>query len=199
MKVGGIVLCGGDSRRMGTSKPWLHCGGEFLLQRMVRIVAEVVQPVIVAARPGQSLPDLPPDCAIVRDELQSAGPLAGLAASFRALADECDAAFVTSCDHPLLKPGFIEHLIDMLGDHPAVMPRHDGHIHSLVAVYRLSTLPCLDELLHSGERRVGRFIEGCSAHVVDAATMASVDPELLSLRNANDAETFKQLLRLIND
>lgn len=34
LKVGGVVLCGGRSRRMGKSKAWLPCGGEYLLQRM---------------------------------------------------------------------------------------------------------------------------------------------------------------------
>ena len=46
-QIGGIVLCGGKSQRMGTSKAWLRAGDEYLLQRVVRIVAGVVDPVVV--------------------------------------------------------------------------------------------------------------------------------------------------------
>lgn len=43
--VGGIVLCGGDSRRMECDKAWLPFGGETLLSRIVRITKQVVSPV----------------------------------------------------------------------------------------------------------------------------------------------------------
>ena len=39
--VGGIVLCGGRSSRMGRSKAWLPFGNEFLLQRIVRILRAI--------------------------------------------------------------------------------------------------------------------------------------------------------------
>jgi molybdopterin-guanine dinucleotide biosynthesis protein A len=195
LKIGGAVLCGGHSRRMGASKPWLEFNGEPLLQRMVRIVSDVASPVVVAARAGQSLPLLPGEVGVVYDELENAGPLAGLAMGMRELSETCDAVFVTSCDHPLLRPGFVARLVDLLGDHPAIVPSQGGFVHALTAVYRVETLSILTELLESGERRVGGFVEHCGAHVIDAALMCDVDPQLYSLRNANDTDTFEALGR----
>ena len=43
MRVGGIVLCGGRSSRMGSPKAWLPFGGEPMLARVVRVVCEAVQ------------------------------------------------------------------------------------------------------------------------------------------------------------
>ena len=46
---GGIVLCGGKSTRMGRPKLSLPFGDETMLSRVVRIVSQVVSPVVVVA------------------------------------------------------------------------------------------------------------------------------------------------------
>jgi len=197
--VGGIVLCGGWSVRMGTAKEWLPIGKEHLLQRIVRIVGSVVRPVVVASRREQPLPVLPPDVEVVYDAVENAGPLAGMAAGFEALAGRCEAAFVVSCDHPLLKPAFITRLIELLGDHPALVPTHEGRSYPLVAVYRLDLLRWLTELLAEGERRVHAFTERCGACVVSSADLADVDPTMDSLRNVNDRASYEEVLRRTPD
>jgi molybdopterin-guanine dinucleotide biosynthesis protein A len=86
IRVAGVVLCGGQSRRMGRPKAWLPLDAETLLQRIVRLVGQVAHPVVVVAAAGQPLPDLPADVWIVRDERNNAGPLEGLRAGLAALA-----------------------------------------------------------------------------------------------------------------
>jgi molybdenum cofactor guanylyltransferase len=68
-RTGGIVLCGGESRRMGRPKAWLPFAGELMLPRVVRLLGEVVAPVVVVAAPGQDVPPLPAGVEVVRDEL----------------------------------------------------------------------------------------------------------------------------------
>ncbi|HUR55514.1 MAG TPA: NTP transferase domain-containing protein, partial [Gemmataceae bacterium] len=65
MQTAGIVLCGGRSSRMGRAKAWLPFGGETMLQRVVRVVGEVVSPVVVVAAAGQDVPPLPVGVRIV--------------------------------------------------------------------------------------------------------------------------------------
>ena len=56
MRFGGIVLCGGKSSRMGASKAHLQFGPETLLQRIVRIMAQALDPLVVVAAEGKELP-----------------------------------------------------------------------------------------------------------------------------------------------
>lgn len=67
-QIGGIILCGGQSSRMGQPKAWLPIGGEVFLQRVVRVLSEVVSPIVVVAAAGQDLPELPAEIVIARDE-----------------------------------------------------------------------------------------------------------------------------------
>src|SRR5258708_11619485 len=83
--VAGIVLCGGQSKRMGRPKAWLPFGPEVMLQRVVRMLSEVVAPIIVVAAPDQDVPALPAGVVVVRDEERGRGPLQGLAAGLNGL------------------------------------------------------------------------------------------------------------------
>src|SRR5947208_596312 len=109
----GVVLCGGRSSRMGTAKALLPFGPELMLQRVVRLVGEVVGPIVVVAAPGQELPPLGDEVTIVRDRRENHGPLEGLAVGLAALPAAITAAYVTSCDVPLLRPAFVRRMIEL--------------------------------------------------------------------------------------
>src|SRR6476660_6877923 len=100
MTIGAVVLCGGQSSRMGRPKAWLPFGPEVLLQRIVRILREVVEPVVVVTSPEQELPALPELVVIARDDRPYLGPLNGLAAGLAALAGRVEVAYLSSCDVP---------------------------------------------------------------------------------------------------
>ncbi len=94
MKRGAIVLCGGQSTRMGSSKAMLPFGPERMLQRVVRLVGEAVprENIVVVAAEGQELPPLPGEIVVTRDRRPNRGPLEGLACGLAALAEKADVA-----------------------------------------------------------------------------------------------------------
>src|SRR5208282_478076 len=134
MKIAGIVLCGGQSKRMGRPKAWLPFAGEIMLPRVVRLLGEVVRPIVVVATPEQDVPLLPDDVRIVRDEVRGRGHLQGLAAGLSALAGAADHAYLTSCDVPFLQPAFVRRLVGLLGEHHICVPRVGEFHHPLAAV-----------------------------------------------------------------
>lgn len=194
-RFGGVLLCGGQSERMGTSKAWLECDGEHFLTRIVKTIGQVVAPIVVAARPGQDLPALPDDVRVVRDSISDGGPLVGLLAAFDALADECEAVFVCACDQPLITPRFVKHFVDQLEDNQAVIIEHDNRLHPLTAVYRLSARPLLAEMVAGKERKAKDFAARCGAETLRSSMFSEVDPELRSLWNINDRQAYERLRR----
>ena len=190
MTAGGIVLCGGRSTRMGVSKATLPFGSETMLQRVVRLLGTVVSPIIVVGAREQELPELPVHAVITRDEREQQGPLEGLRAGLSALPDSVDAAYVTSCDVPLLEPRFVERMIELLGNDDIAVMEIDGFPHPLSAVYRRSTLPHIESLLEAHRLRPVFLFDAVPTRRVRAEEMLPVDPQLRTLRNLNTREDY---------
>ena len=172
---------------MGRDKAMLPFGPELILQRVVRLVDEVVAPentVVVAAR-DQWLPTLPPSLLIMRDVEEHRGPLSGLAIGLRALADRADAVYVTGCDAPLLMPAIVARLFDLLGDHDAAVPFDVEHYHSLAAVYRPSVLPHIEAMLETQQMQVRLLFSKIRAREIPVDELRNIDPQLQSLENIN--------------
>ena len=194
MTAGGIVLCGGRSTRMGSSKALLPFGSETMLQRVVRLLSTVVSPLVVVAAPAQELPSLPSSVAVTRDEREGRGPLEGLRAGLKGLPDGVEIAYVTSCDVPLLVPSFVSRMLQMLGDHDIAVMEIDGFAHPLSAVYRRETLPHVEALLAADRLRPVFLFDAVKTRRVQPSEMASVDPQLLTLRNLNTREDYLEAL-----
>src|SRR4051812_33515674 len=113
MSTAGVILCGGESSRMGRPKAWLPVAGEPLLCRVAGLLGEAAAPRVVVAAPGQALPPLPAGVLVVRDPERGRGPLQGLAAGLEALAGRAEAAYASACDAPFLRPAFVRRLIDL--------------------------------------------------------------------------------------
>jgi molybdenum cofactor guanylyltransferase len=198
-QTGGVVLCGGKSSRMGQPKFSLPFGDELLLQRVCRILSKVVSPIVVVAAVDQELPPLPDSVHIARDEFDSLGPLAGIATGLAALKAECESAFVTSCDVPLLDPNFVRAIIDRLGDHDVAVPNDGKYDHVLAAAYRTRLHVTARELLDSGQRRPLRLIEASNSLRIPVDDLRKADPKLNSLRNANTKEEYEAILKLTDE
>lgn len=194
MSAAGIVLCGGKSTRMGVPKATLPFGPETMLQRVVRLLATVVSPIVVVAAREQSLPDLPEGVTVTRDEREQRGPLEGLRAGLKALPNSAGIAYVTSCDVPLLVPGFVARMVELLGDHDIAVMEIDGFPHPLSAVYRRDTLPHIESLLAEDRLRPVFLFDAVRTRRVRPEEMASVDRELRTLRNLNTRQDYLEAL-----
>jgi molybdenum cofactor guanylyltransferase len=195
MQVGGIILCGGESKRMGQPKAWLPFGDELMLPRVVRLLGEVVAPLVVVAAPEQDIPPLPADISIIRDDEKGRGPLQGLAAGLRALQGRAEAAYASSCDVPFLQAAFVRRLIELIGDQHNCVPRVGDYHHPLAAVYRLSVIEAVERLLQANRLRPVFLFDAVPTRVVEAAELADVDPTFQTLRNLNTPEDYDAALR----
>ena len=190
---GGIVLCGGKSTRMGTSKALLPFGPETMLQRVVRLLGQVVAPIVAVAAVDQVLPALPSGVIVTRDEHPGRGPLEGLRAGLKALPADVDAAYVTSCDVPLLVPAFVRQMLEFANGYDIAVIEVDGFAHPLSAVYRRATLPQIEALLASDRLRPAFLFDAANTRRVKPEEVTA-DPELLTLKNLNTPDDYANAL-----
>jgi molybdopterin-guanine dinucleotide biosynthesis protein A len=178
--VGGIVLAGGHSTRMGADKATLDWHGRPLVAHVAALVAEATQgPVVVVTAGGQTLPDLPFE--LVKDRHPERGPLEGLATGLQALAGRADAAFAAATDMPLMTAPVIAKLIAALKpEDDAVAPIEDGRPLPLGAVYRTTLAATAARRAEGTDRSLRSMLNAVSTRIVELdddelATLASLD------------------------
>jgi molybdopterin-guanine dinucleotide biosynthesis protein A len=195
MTTAAIILCGGESRRMGQPKAWLPFGDERMLQRVVRLVNLAASPIVVVSAQGQELPALIGDARVVYDAVAGRGPLEGLAAGLSALPDSVEYAYATATDVPFLEPRWIQRLVEYREGHDAVVPFVEGRLHPLAALYhRARVLPVIESMLRADRRRLIDLVESIATLVLGEPELRYVDPALQTLRNLNSPEDYARAL-----
>ena len=181
VSLAGVVVAGGESRRMGRDKATLPApdGSGTMVERVVDVVSQRCSPVYVMAAPGQSLPAL--SVPILRDEVRGLGPLPATGRGLRAAAAAgARYAFVAAVDMPSLTVDLIEELFRLAVETNAevVMP-WDGRSHYLAAVYRTDLAERIDALVAAGARRMSDLIDAS-----DSQQIVLTDSEALTNVNA---------------
>ncbi len=191
-----IILCGGQSSRMGFPKADLPFGPESMLQRVVRQLEPAVSSRIVVSAAGQRLPMLPENVEVVRDEQPARGPLEGLTAGMRAISNINTICYATSCDVPFLKPSWVHRLLELMRDEDDIVVPVDGrHHHPLAALYRRRILPLATSLLSQNRLRPFFLFEEANTRRIDVNDLRNVDPELESLVNVNNVDEYRKALK----
>jgi molybdenum cofactor guanylyltransferase len=188
MSVTAIVLCGGQSSRMGHDKAALAVGDETFLARAIRVARDAAGEVIVVARAAQPMPA---GVRVVHDPIEHLGPLAGIAAGLAASHDDLN--IVIACDMPLIKAAVLQRLLDAIGDHDACVAIVDGHASVLCGVYRSRVAPIARQLLDQGERRVTALVDRLETKRVDAALLRDIDPDLETFFSCDTPEAYRRL------
>jgi len=175
---------------MGLPKASLPFGPELMLQRVVRLLSNVVHPIVVVAAAGQQLPQLPSSTIVTHDERDSSGPLEGLRAGLVAIRNHAAAAYVASCDSPLLSEGFVRCMIAELGEYDAAVPYTGQDYHPLAATYHISTVATIERRLRENKRKMSDLFQDLNTNRVPLQDLRACDPDLLSLLNINTPDDY---------
>jgi len=141
--IGAVILCGGQSSRMGFDKFRLPFGERTFLQCVVEKLQDSVGGPIVAAASRstheqvQKIAQLiaSPRLKVVVDNNRESGPVEGIRCGLAALEGQADWGFVTGCDVPLLRSQTIDLLVDVARDSTfqAVLPHRGARIYGITA------------------------------------------------------------------
>ena len=180
---------------MGAPKALLPFAGEPLIVHIVRRLQPLFEDIVVVAARHQELPQVP--ATVVRDEVAYQGPVGGIYYGLTAARDEV--ALVTSCDSVFCSEILISHLLSLSPQSDVVVPRWDGRLQPLLAVYGKTVLPHLESQLASGELRAGSLFDKVRTHVVEEPEVRRFDPEGASFFNMNTPDDYAEARRRWSD
>jgi len=162
----GVVLCGGQSRRMGRDKARLLLDGHSLLERAVGVLREVTPRVVLACGPTDRYAEL--GLERVLDRTPDLGPLGGLEAALARMlhGDGVGPAdrwlLALACDMPRATGAVFRALLARARERRAdacLVAGADG-LEPLYAVYRGTCFAPVRRALDAGERRMISFHRG---------------------------------------
>ena len=184
-RVAGVILAGGRNSRMGgRDKALLRVDGETVLARALGVLRRCFAEVIVVSNTPEKYAEFAVD--VIADELRDCGPLGGLHAGLGRIA--APYAFVTACDMPFLHVEPIRFLVSRLGDQDAIVPRWDGDIEPLHALYAARLRARIADTVGDGARALRDFLPRVAVEYVPQAAMERVSGAAEAFRNVNTPE-----------
>lgn len=184
----GLVLVGGESRRMGRDKALLsYDGGATQLERTAGLLRAVCAKVFVSQRKEQAF-STPTDTASIFDSVAEAkGPLCGILSAMRAHPDAH--WLVLACDLPYLQTPTLEKLIrEFRAEAPqltAYRSSHDDLPEPLCAIYPAGS----DAGLLKLSQELGKSCPRKLLILKEARLVEQDDPR--SLDNINTADEYQ--------
>ena len=197
--VTGVILAGGQSRRMGQNKALMRLGNEPLIVHVIRQMESVTDELLLITNEPDLYTSL--KLPICTDILPDMGALGGLHTGLSYAANST--VICVGCDMPLLQSNLLSHLVALLSPYDAVVPyvqavdRPSPVFQTLSAAYSKRCLPVIDEMLAVGELRVHALYDRIDARIVQPHEWREFDPRGLSFFNINTPEDFEKAEKYI--
>lgn len=152
--IGGILLAGGKSRRMGREKGTLSLAGRKLYEYPLRVMESICDEILISSC-NQNDIDFPHP--VLCDEVEGLGPLGGILTCLKQAKHELN--LVLSYDMPLVSKPLAAYLLDQSGDCDMVVPgMRPERPEPLCAFYRKSLIPVMEAQIEKQEYAVHKLI-----------------------------------------
>ena len=183
IEVTGVLLAGGNSRRMGEDKRYLVVGEQTLLERGLAVLRSLFQQVLVVI--AQDSPPLDIDARVVRDLLPDCGSLGGLHSGLTEATTPY--IFVVACDMPFLDPAVIAQFTSRRATADIVMAKLAGRLHPMHALYGKRCLPVVEQMIRARQLKIQDMVSHASlrVHYVTEVDLLTIDPSGRSFHNVN--------------
>ena len=188
LAISSVILAGGTSRRMGTSKALLKVGDRPIIERVIEKVSLVGKEIILVTNKPDEYAHL--SHPMVPDAYPGKGPLGGIYSGLKAASNPY--ALVVACDMPFLNAPLLRYMTLLSPGHDVVVPRLEAGIEPLHAIYSKACLPAMETLLQQNHLRIISFYSQVRVRYVEQQEIEILDPQLFSLFNVNSLDDLQR-------
>jgi molybdenum cofactor cytidylyltransferase len=190
VKIAGLILAAGESRRMGSPKALLQFEGDTFLDRLIGLFSRRCSPVIAvlgaerdrivagSSRAGEALLVHNPDFHL--------GQLSSMQCGLRAVPEDVDGVLFTLVDHPAVQASTIAALLDEPAPTLLRIPQYKGRRGHPIFFSRSLAAEFLELPATSAAREV------ITRHAAEIAYIEVDDPGILT--DVDEPETYRRLV-----
>ena len=196
LDVSGIVLAGGQSRRLGRDKAVEPIGGQPLIRRVIQRIQQVSEEIVVVADSARAgaLP-LEDGHRTALDQYPGKGSLGGIFSGLAAARGQW--GVVVACDMPFLNLELLRYMESLRQGADAVVPVLEGRPEPTHALYSKACLPYIEKRLRADDLKIARFFDEVRVNYVSEEVIARFDPDYLSFFNVNTPDDLERALALV--
>ncbi len=184
----GIILAGGENKRMGVDKAFLEVAGSPIIEHVLRAFGSIVHRIIIVTNSPERY--LAYEARVVTDRLDQRGPLTGIYSGLSI--SESEYNIVVACDMPFLNAGLLAYLMELAPGYDAVVPAFEGRAEPLHAVYSKGLLPVIEKRIREDDRRLQGIFGRANVRYVTEKEISRFDPERRSFINLNTPQQYKE-------
>ena len=174
--IGGAVLAGGSSKRMGFNKALIEINGEPLISRIVTSINNAgLMDLRIVGGDCDAFAVLGHDC--LPDEYPGEGPLGGIITALNHYKKkDKEHVLVVACDLPNISEKLIRTILEGSKQEPKsiVIPLVEGHLQWMHALWPTAVLPALLKSFSNGVRAPWR-----ASTELPLLRIEGIDPEIL--------------------
>lgn len=167
-----IILCGGQSRRMGQDKGSMIIQDKPMINHILSTLNNEIKEVIIVLNNKDRIDkyknfikkeDYNFKITFAEDEIKNIGPMSGILTGLMHITS--DYALILPCDSPYVTEKLIENIFNELdSDHQAIVPYHDSKnklktSEPLHSVYNKNIIPEIEELISDDILHIKGLIE----------------------------------------
>ncbi len=192
----GVILAGGENRRIPYIKGLLRVGGVAIIERNLHIFKRVFDKVCISTNQPEFYFSF--GVPLIGDIIKERGPMTGIFSVL--VATGADSIFVIACDMPFVKEGLVRYMKDryevLLSSgicFDVIIPRFKGMIEPLAGIYTSRITERLEESLMTGRKGLYAFLEKVNTVYIEEEEIGMTDPEGLSFTNINTLEDYGRI------
>lgn len=191
-----VILCGGNSTRMGSDKALLPFGEYCLIEYLVRRFEPFFPKIYLSVKKKGDYAHLNLKAAEIPDIYPNAGPMSGVFSGLSMISE--DAAFFMPVDTPFLEPQTGIAFLEALGDSDiCTLRRNSGCPESSAAAYSKSCITSIGKCLIKRQFTIQTLREKCSTRYLSEKEFGwSKTPLDMQFYNLDTRSDYYHALRM---
>lgn len=196
----GVILAGGENKRMPVLKAFIEVEGKKIIERNLKTMKQLFQEVLIITNQPELYSYL--GVPLFGDIYNIRGPMTGI---FTALVNSSNNwIFVSACDMPFINPELIRYMAAARarggpGANPyeVIAPILHNRTEPLFAFYSKPVLTALEKLLFTSKRSLVDFLLNCKKSVkyITKAEVKHIESDARSFINLNTPEDVSLYLQ----
>ncbi len=183
----GVILAGGENRRMPVLKAFIKINGKTIIDKNLKIMQSLFNEVFIATNQPEKY--LYTGIPLFGDIFNVRSPMTGVLTTLLNTANQW--MFVTACDMPFISENLIRYAAGKRGNDEAVVPVLKNKMEPLFAFYSKKLIIDMEKSINAGKTGLKDFLKDKRVKYLYTEEIRSIDKDAKSFINLNTPEDVK--------